>query len=163
MTTRTPRSTADITQELIDRCIRHNDGDVVYYEVESRTTAGVTYDVRYNRDRHCYTCTCPAGSPPVLNTGELAWTPRRCWHIKASIAHAFAYRAKLERVEELKNAGLTRDEAFEAVEHTLLVDGQPADIETLVRVFSSKEAYPSEKAMDAQAQAFTSAPFSLLR
>lgn len=153
----TTTATAIISQADLDRCIRHYEEGRVYYEVISERDANVSYEVRYNGH---YTCTCPSGLEGFANVRNASGV---CKHCRWSIEHARRFRAKMALVEELKIAGLTRDEALEAVEHTIIVDGQPADIATLVRVFSAKGQYPSEGEMNCQADLFENRPFQFLR
>jgi hypothetical protein len=71
----------------------------VFFQVESQTTAGVEYIVRYDRTHKALTCTCPAGNPPIdTATGLLAWAPRNCWHKRAACAVAAEYKAEQERL-----------------------------------------------------------------
>lgn len=153
----TTTATAIITQAQLDRCTRMTHEGVAYYEVASESSNDV-YEVRYVN--HRYTCSCPSGSNGFANVRNASGT---CKHVRWSLEAARRFRAKLARVEELKLAGLTRDEAFEAVEHDVKVDGKPADTETLVRIFSAKGQYPSEGEMNCQADLFENRPFQFLR
>lgn len=153
----TTTSTAIITQAQLDRCIRHYEESRVYYEVISERDVNVSYEVRFTAGVG-FTCTCPAGLEGFHNCSK-----GTCKHCRWSVEHARRYRAKMALVAELVVNGLTRDEAYEAVEHTVIVDGKPADIATLVRVFSAKGQYPSEGEMNLQSDAFESRPFQFMR
>lgn len=63
----------------------------IWYQVESQTTLDTVYEVHFNADYRCFTCTCPAGNPPLIN-GHLAYAPRPCWHKRAAAACAYEHR-----------------------------------------------------------------------
>jgi len=157
MTTSTP--SALITPAHIARCHRSLDANgLAYYEVQSERDDNTIYEVRYSQE-HRFTCTCPSGANGFANCTQHG----TCKHVRWALEAARQHRINAARIEELMLAGLTRHEAREAVEHDVTIDGKPADVATLVRIFSAKEVYPGEQDIELQAQAFQSRPFSLLR
>jgi hypothetical protein len=170
MTTTSKRN--EISMELIAKCSRFEielpgGKSEVRYAVESRTEVGVEYVVKFIRGKGLV-CNCPAGNPPVDSRGIPLYAPRPCWHMRAAVAHAELYRkeqatiARNERIALLMGKGLTREEAVEAVESKLIVDGKPADLDTLARVFRGKGA-PTEQDMERMAKAHSPRPFAILR
>lgn len=148
-----------ITPAQVARCHRSLDANgLAYYEVQSERDDNTLYEVRYSKE-HGFTCTCPAGANGFANCTQRG----TCKHVRWSLEAARHYRINCARIEELMLAGLTRQEAREAVQHDVIVDGKPADVATLVRIFSAKEVYPSEQDIELQAQAFQSRPCSLLK
>ncbi len=161
-----------VTGEQLDACTRVIDEArrEVFYIVASATDPDVTYQVRYNKQYKVLSCTCLAMNPPTDEQGYFKYAPRPCWHVRAVVEHNRQFkaakkaeaqaRARQLRLEEL---GLTRDEAREALSHTLTVDGQPAGDETLARVFGPHTCRPSAGEIEAMAEAYQSQPFSILR
>src|SRR5215472_15872102 len=78
-----------VTAEQIDACTRVIDEAKreVFYLVQSATSYEVAYQVKYNQDHKCYSCTCPAGNPPTDANGCYTYAPRSCWHIRAASEH----------------------------------------------------------------------------
>lgn len=150
-------TTNSITPAQVARCHRRVDETGrPYYEVQSEHDDSVIYDVRFTPGKG-FTCTCPAGLEGFHHCSK-----GTCKHCRWSAEAARQYRINAARIEEFMLAGLTRDEAKEAVEHDVIVDGKPADTATLVRIFSAKEIYPSEQDIELQAATFQSRPFQLL-
>lgn len=141
-------TTKIITQAQIDRCHRILDEKTneVFYQVESQTTVGTEYEVRYIKNG-AFSCTCPA---TVV-----------CWHIRASVAHAQEYK-KLARIATLETLGLTHAEACKAVESKAIINGKPATDEELVRIFSTVTR-PTEAQINADYEQYQSRAFSILR
>jgi len=150
-----------VTEEQLDACTRVIDeakGEV-FYLVASATDPDVTYQVRYNKQYKVLSCTCKA-----------AGSGNTCWHRRAVVEHNRQFKAakKAEaqaqaRQLRLEELGLTRDEAREALSHTLTVDGQPADDETLVRVFGPCTRRPAESEIEHMAVRYQPQSFSILR
>jgi hypothetical protein len=67
----------NVTIEQIDRASKIIDGrdNSVYFQVDSQTTPGTSYNVRFNRQFGKLTCTCPAGEKGI-----------NCWHKRAALA-----------------------------------------------------------------------------
>lgn len=141
-------TTKPVTQEQIDRCHRITDEKTnkVFYQVESQTTIGVEYTVKYIKNG-AFSCTCPA---TVV-----------CWHIRASIQHAQEFK-KLARIATLDSLGLTHAEACKAVESKAIINGKPATDEELVRIFASVQR-PTSAQMDANYKHYQARAFSILR
>ncbi len=165
-------ATNHISAELIAKAFRMEDPQTgeTYYNVDSRSEYGVSYIVRYDRGHRVLTCTCPAGNPPVDAHGFPTYAPRHCWHLDAALAHSKQYKAeqahiaRYEHIEKLEAMGLTREEAEDAASAKLIVNGKPADDETLVRVFGPSPKRPSEQEMNRLAtQAHTPRPFAICR
>ncbi len=153
-----------VTAQQIARCDRFEielpgGKTEVRYAVRSESDDTKEYVVRFIPGKG-FTCTCPAGQQGFYNCAH-----GTCKHCRWAVAHARMYRAEQaaiarnERIAALMGKGLTRNEAVEAVDAKLIVDGKPADIETLARVFRAKNA-PTEQEMDAMYQA---RPFAILR
>lgn len=141
-------TTKTVTQAQIDRCHRILDEKTgkVFYQVESQTTAGVEYEVRYIKNG-AFSCTCPATVT--------------CWHIRASLAHAQEFK-QLARIATLESLGLTHAEACKAVESKAIINGKPATDEELVRIFQTV-ARPTEAQINADYEQYQSRAFSLMR
>jgi hypothetical protein len=75
--------TYKVTQEQIDACSRVVDLNTkqAFYQVESATTPGKIYEVRFNRTFGRLTCTCAAGI--YYST---------CWHRRAAYAAEDLYK-----------------------------------------------------------------------
>lgn len=141
-------TTKTVTQGQIDLCHRLIDvkTNTVFYQVESQTTIGTEYEVRYIKNG-AFSCSCPA---TVV-----------CWHIRAAVAHAREYK-QLVRIATLEEKGLTRTEAIKALASKALIDGKPATDEELVRIFSTVTR-PTEAEMNADYKRYQSRAFSLMR
>jgi hypothetical protein len=99
----------EVKQEQLDRCHRIVDLNAkqVFYLVQSATTFGVEYKVRYDREHRALTCDCPAGNPPIVEeTGLLQYAPMFCWHKRAAIAAAAIFKAELKAKIEEQEAAL---------------------------------------------------------
>src|SRR5438477_161948 len=59
----------------------------VYYLVESQTTEGVRYEVRYNHEYHCLQCLPHLDGPSCL--ASVAGIP--CWHKRAALCREAEY------------------------------------------------------------------------
>ena len=156
MTTTTPKL---VSQAQIDLCHRIETDTEIFYQVESQTTIGVEYEVHFFKG--AFSCTCPAGNPPVDAYGVPKYAPRACWHIRAAVAHAREYK-QLARVAKLESMGLTRLEALQAVSSNAVINGKPATDEELVRIFSSVQR-PTEAEINADYEQYQSRSFTILR
>jgi hypothetical protein len=152
-------TTQTATQAQIDRCHRIETSKEVFYQVESQTTAGQEYEVHYIK--HGFTCTCPAGNPPVDANGAPKYAPRACWHIRAAVAHAKEFK-QLARIASLESLGLTHVEAVKAVTSNARINGKAATDEELVRIFQTV-ARPTEAQINADYEQYQSRAFSLMR
>src|SRR5690242_5131666 len=92
------------TQEQIDRCERIIDlaTNTVFYQVTSESDPNTIYEVRYNKQYHCFTCTCPSGKEGFLN----CHVNPTCKHCRWSVAaekqyqdYKAAERMAQERIE----------------------------------------------------------------
>lgn len=90
-----------------------------YYQVESSKDDGTEYTVEYNRTVKALTCTCPAGNPPVLENGKLAYEPKGCWHKRGTLAHAAEFRANRKALQEKEEAQAVIEIAAEVAEDKL--------------------------------------------
>lgn len=150
-----------VTPEQLDACTRVIDDKTgeVFYLVQSATDPDLQYKVIWNKQYKRPQCCCKA-----------AHNGRVCWHIRASLEHSRQYHeAKKAEAQaqvrqlHLEEMGLTAEEAHEALSHTLTVNGQPADDETLVRVFGPRTRRPSKAEIEHMAVCYQPQPFSLLR
>jgi hypothetical protein len=120
-----------------------------YYQVESSKDDGTEYIVEFNRTVNALTCTCPAGNPPVLENGHLAYAPRNCWHKRAAQAHAEEYRIDRRLLQEKEEAQAVEEIAAEIAE------------DKLNRLQADKAEAKARKANGNNA--YNRKPFSLLR
>ncbi len=110
----------NITIEQLDRATKIIDcnTNTVYYQVDSQTNPGTAYNVRFNRQFGCLTCTCPAGQQGIP-----------CWHKRAALAaneldkervrhERQAEQATIEATKEYQLEQLFRDleEALDALD-----------------------------------------------
>lgn len=167
----TTNSRYKVTDEQLAKSHRIFDeaSNEVFYRVENSKGevdaegSVIEYTVRYTQE-HGFTCTCEAGKNGFL------YAPKRCWHVRAAVHHSQLYKQERKQIAEreahiarLMDMGLTEAEARIAVAHQLIVDGKPADDETLVRVFGPRSRRPSEVEIELDAQRYQSRPFSLMR
>lgn len=86
MTTITTRADAltsyHVTEEQIAKVTLESNRTVV----QSATTEGVEYFVKYNYSTKHLDCSCPAANPPKDANGFYEYAPRGCWHRRASLA-----------------------------------------------------------------------------
>ena len=113
-------TTTTVIQEQIDRCERivdltHNQ---VFYQVTSESDPTTTYEVRYDREHHCFRCTCPSGAQGFLN----CHVNRTCKHCRWCVAAERQYqdlraaeRKAAERIEA------TRQYQMEQAEQSLVM------------------------------------------
>lgn len=155
-------STAIVTEQELSRCHRVIDlnKQEVFYLVESERDPLVEYAVRALciKGEYHLTCTCPAGL-----------SGSACKHKRWATAHAQEYKAEQkalaareERVLRLMAMGLTQRQAREAVAASFIVDGKPADDQTLVRVFGPHKQ-PSAWEVERDAYRYQGCSFSLLK
>ena len=110
----------NITIEQLDRATKIIDcnTNTVYYQVDSQTNPGTAYNVRFNRQFGCLTCTGPARQQGIP-----------CWHRRVALAaneldkervcrERQAEQAVVEATEEYQLEQLFRDleEALDALD-----------------------------------------------
>lgn len=145
-----------ITPTQLDRATRILNAMTgeIWYQVESQTTLDTVYEVHFNAKYRCFTCTCPAGNPPLIN-GQLAYAPRPCWHIRAACACAYEHRqAENEAYRKEAEAAAA---AKQAIAPALSSDAHYAEL-----VRRRDEARASVAGLKAGKGVRQSNPFSLL-
>ncbi len=71
-----------LTPEQFDKATHCESNGVHFYIVESQTTPGTEYHVKFNRQYGKLTCTCKAGQQAIS-----------CWHMRAALAAEEHYKA----------------------------------------------------------------------
>ena len=97
----------NITIEQLDRATKIIDcnTNTVYYQVDSQTNPGTSYNVRFNRQFGCLTCTCEAGQQGIP-----------CWHKRAALAanELDKVRVRNERKAEQETVEATKEFQIES-------------------------------------------------
>lgn len=159
---------ASVTDEQVARCHRVTNEQTgeTYYKVEnSRGLVDengeiVEYEVHFIVGKG-FTCNCPSGREG-FRTARVGVCQHCIWSYVA--AQQFkAEQLRQEHMERLQAMGLTEVEAHNALAHQLIVDGRPADDETLVRVWGPADRRPSEEAIEACQRRYDARPFQLMR
>ncbi len=146
-------STSDVTPEQIGRCYKVHDYQTKsdFYQVESEQDNGDTYQVRWSCQRG-FTCTCKSGQCGFSNTKH-----GYCKHIKWALAAAKEERTAL--AELAANLDAAQATPARPAAPSLIVDGKPADAETLARVYNAKPTQGTGR----PGILHSNAPFQLMR
>lgn len=112
-------TTTTPTQEQIDRCERIVDlaANQVFYQVQSESSDEL-YKVSYDREHHCFRCTCPSGKEGFRNCH---FNPT-CKHCRWSVAAEKEYQ-DLRAAERLaaKRIEATPQYRYEQAEQALIM------------------------------------------
>lgn len=94
----------NITIEQLDRATKIIDCNTstVYYQVDSQTNPGTAYNVRFNRQFGCLTCTCPAGQQGIP-----------CWHKRAALAANELDKERVRRERQAEQAAVEATKEFQ--------------------------------------------------
>ena len=93
-----------ITPEQFDKATHCESNGVHFYIVESQTTPGTEYHVKYNREYNALSCTCLASD-----------NGNGCWHRRAALASEEHYKAteQARRLQEQAEVESTPEYQFE--------------------------------------------------
>lgn len=94
----------NITIEQLDRATKIIDvnTNTVYYQVDSQTNPGTSYNVRFNRQFGCLTCNCPAGQKGIP-----------CWHKRAALAANELDKERVRRERQAEQAVVEATEEYQ--------------------------------------------------
>jgi hypothetical protein len=101
-------ATTTPTQEQIDRCERFIDmaANQVFYQVTSESSDAI-YEVRYNHQYKCFTCSCPSGQIGFSNCSH-----GTCKHCRWSVAAEKQYQ-DLKAAERLAQERIERTAQYQ--------------------------------------------------
>ncbi len=94
----------NITIEQLDRATKIIDcnTNTVYYQVDSQTNPGTAYNVRFNCQFGCLTCTCPAGQQGIP-----------CWHKRAALAANELDKERVRRERQAEQAAVEATKEYQ--------------------------------------------------
>jgi SWIM zinc finger len=92
----------NITIEQLDRATKIIDGNTVFYQIDSQTNPGTSYNVRFNHQFGCLTCTCLAGQQGIP-----------CWHKRAALAANELDKERVRRERQTEQAVVEATEEYQ--------------------------------------------------
>ena len=157
---------ASVTDEQIAKCHRIEHNGTVFYLVDNERNEldgygnTVEYEVRFTVGRG-FTCTCKAGQAAFASCQH-----GTCKHVRWVVVAEKRFvqdQERLARVARLEAMGLTLDEAKAAASAQLLINGEPASDEVLVRVFGPSPQRPNEAEIEHAYEVYQARAWKLMR